>query len=466
MARIRATGNVLKHTLDASPRPVYVVDEQRRLVFCNAALEELVGLERGQLIGQSCTYQMPASGNSPGDVAASLCPPPTACGGQPVTAPITLLQATGSVVKRHALFVPLGIEALDDRGVLVVLSAGEGPESVAWVCPESTELHARLAQLRRTVLANCPLDELAGVSLAMQRVRDQLQLAARGPTRVLIHGPTGSGREQAARWLHRRATPEAWEPFVPLWCPLLDAELIQSTITAMVREVQARSGEKGGAAREAQTSAPRGPTVLLLEVDQLSTDAQSELAGLLTLPGFELYVIATAQEPLLTISERGEFRRDLAHLLSTLVIEMPPLAARVEDIPWVCQSLVERYNARAGRQLSGCTPEMLDMLASYPWPGNVDELAEVIAAACAAADGHLLDVRHLPDKIRWAQQMVAHPRRGGEPIVLDQFLQEIEKELIERAMRRAKGNKTLAAKLLGMTRARFHRRLEHLGLDR
>jgi DNA-binding NtrC family response regulator len=445
---------------------VYVVDEHRRLVYCNSALEELVGIERGQLIGQTCTYQMPASGGSPGEVASSLCPPPTACGGQPVTAAVTLLHASGSIVKRHAMFVPLGVEALDERGVLVVLSASEGPETVTWVGPESTDLHARLAQLRRTVLTDCPLDELVGVGLVMQRVRDQLLLAARGPTRVLIHGPTGSGREHAARWLHRRATPEAWEPFVPLWCPLLDAELIQSTITAMVREVQARAGEKGGATRDAQSQVIRVPTVLLLEVDQLSIDAQAELAGFLALPGFELYVIATAQEPLLTLSARGEFRGDLAHLLSTLVIEMPSLAARAEDIPWVCQSLIERYNSRGGRQLGGCTPEMLDMLASYPWPGNVDELAEVITAACAAADGPLLDVRHLPDKIRWAQQVVAHPRRGGEPIVLDEFLQEIEKELIERAMRRAKGNKTQAAKMLGMTRARFHRRLEHLGLDR
>ena len=364
------------------------------------------------------------------------------------------------------MFMPLGIDALDERGVMTVLSAGEGPETQPLVCQESIELHERLAHLRRTVLAACPLDELVGVSLVIQRVRDQLLLAARGPTRVLIHGPTGSGREQAVRWLHRRAMPEAWEPFVPLWCPLLDAELIQSTITSMVREIQSRAGEKGPAARDSQPDAVRVPTLLLLEVDQLSVDAQAELAGFLALPGFELYVIATAQEPLLDLSARGEFHGELAHRLSTLVIEMPPLSARMEDLPWVCQSLVERDNTRAGRQLGGCTPEMLDMLAGYSWPGNLDELAEVIGAACAAADGNLLEVRHLPDKIRWAQQVVAHPRRDGEPIVLDEFLQEIEKELIERAMRRAKGNKTQAAKLLGMTRARFHRRLEHLGLDR
>ena len=84
MARIRSNGNVLKNTLDAAPRPVYVVDEQRRIVYCNAALEELVGVERAQLVGLGCTYQMPTSGSSPSEVASSLCPPPTACGGQPV----------------------------------------------------------------------------------------------------------------------------------------------------------------------------------------------------------------------------------------------------------------------------------------------------------------------------------------------------------------------------------------------
>ena len=163
MARLRSTANLLRNTLDTSPRPVYVVDEQRRVVYCNRALEELVGIERGQLIGQTCTYQMQDSGGSPGEVASSLCPPPTDCGGQPVTAAITLLHASGRIVKRHAMFVPLGVEALDERGVLVVLSAGEGPETVTWVGPESTDLHARLAQLRRTVLADCPLDELVGV---------------------------------------------------------------------------------------------------------------------------------------------------------------------------------------------------------------------------------------------------------------------------------------------------------------
>jgi DNA-binding NtrC family response regulator len=306
------------------------------------------------------------------------------------------------------------------------------------------------------------LDELVGISPAIQRVRDQVSLAARGKTHVLIQGPTGSGREHVARLLHRRATPDASEPLVPLWCPLLDAELIQSTVTALMRQLGAPAADLAGSEQGATL---QEPTLLLLDVDQLPPDAQAELAGFLTLPGLELYTIATSGDPLLALAEQGRFRADLAQGLSTLVIEIPPLSARPQDIPLLCQCLVERFNARGGRQLSGFTSEALDELSVYPWPENVDELAAVVEQACQAADGPFVEPRQLPDKIHWAQEAAAHPRREEQPIVLAQFLEEIEKELIVRALKRAKGNKTKAARLLGVTRARFHRRLEHFGVS-
>ncbi|MHB8862365.1 MAG: sigma-54-dependent transcriptional regulator, partial [Pirellulaceae bacterium] len=381
-------------------------------------------------------------------------------------AAVAAIHVSGSLLTRHATFIPLGAGALDNVGTVVVLSLSDAPDSQG-VCSaagaEASELHHQLARLRRELLVPGPLDEVVGVSPAIRRVRDQVALAARGKTRVLIQGPAGSGREHVARVLYRRAMPDVREPLVPLWCPLLDAELIQTTITALVRQLNSLSEEM---IEERQVAASRVPTLLLLEVDQLPLDAQAELAGFLGLPGFELDTIATAQEPLLRLVERGGFRADLAHALSTLIIDMPALVARPEDIPLLCQCFVERFNAQGGRQLSGFTSEALDLLAGYAWPENSDELAEVVAQACQAADGPLVDPRHLPDKIRWAQQAVAHPRRAEEPIVLDQFLEEVEKELLARAMKRAKGNKTKAAKLLGMTRARFHRRLEHFGLSR
>lgn len=461
MARARSKENALGKLLDVSPRAVYVLDDQRRIIYCNTACGEMLGLDCDQLIGQRCVYQVAPSGSTPADIAASLCPPPEVWSGQPVTTIVSALHASGSLLTRYVTLVPLDSDALHGVGVVAVFSLSDAPDHAGWspaAASEASELHHQLARVRRELMAQWPLEELVGISPAIHRVRDQVALAARSETRVLVQGPTGSGREHVARLLHRWATPDAWEPLVPLWCPLLDAELIQSTITAFVREFNSLSAED---AREGRPGAPRVPTLLLLEVDQLAPDAQGELAGFLALPGFELHAIATTQEPLLPLAERGGFRVDLAHALSTLVIDMPALLARLEDIPLLCQCFVERFNAQGGRQLGGFTSEAIDLLSGYTWPENIDELADVVAHACQAADGPLVDWRHLPDKIRWAQQVAAHPRRDEDPIVMDQFLEEVEKELIARAMKRAKGNKTKAAKLLGMTRARFHRRLEH-----
>jgi DNA-binding NtrC family response regulator len=206
------------------------------------------------------------------------------------------------------------------------------------------------------------------------------------------------------------------------------------------------------------------PTLLLLEVDQLTDESQRELEGFLALPGFELYSIATSEESLIALAERGRFRPDLAHALSTLTIHMPPLCQRLEDIPLLSQHFVEKFNAQGDRQLSGFSSEALDELAGYAWPDNIDELADLVELACHGAEGPVIEVGELPAQIQWAVTADAHPRQQDEPIDLDEFLAEIEKELMQRALRRCKGNKTRAARLLGINRARLLRRLDHFGI--
>jgi DNA-binding NtrC family response regulator len=459
MARARACEKALVRLLGDAPLALYVLDEQQRIVYCNSACGELLGVDPDQLIGSACRYHAAPSGGAFTDIAACLCPPPEAFAGHRTAAWMPVLRASGEVQScRAELFLVGGVE-FQGGGLIVSLVPCDDPHGVpSDEMSEAAVLHDRLARLRRDWMAAWPLDELVGVSSAIQRVREQLTLAARGPARVLILGPAGSGREHAARLLHRRAMPEESELLIPLWCPLLDAELIQSTITDLVRRANASPPRNAGEGRAPGT---RPPTLLLLEVDQLADDAQAELAGFLTLPGFELDTIATAQGSLIGLAGEDKFRSDLAYALSTLVIDIPPLAARPEDIPLLCQYFVEQRNAQGGRQLSGFTSEALDDLALYPWPENIEELADVVDRACQAAEGFWVESRHLPDVIRWANQSVAHPRRVEEPLVLDRLLADIEKELIERALRLAKGNKTKAARWLGLTRARFHRRLEH-----
>ncbi len=131
----------------------------------------------------------------------------------------------------------------------------------------------------------------------------------------------------------------------------------------------------------------------------------------------------------------------------------------------IAQLFVEENNSQGGKQIAGFTAEALDSLDAYPWPGNLDELVEVVREAHEQAEGPEITPRELPAQIHLAARAAAHPRRAEATIVLDEFLGRVERELLQRALARAKGNKAKAARLLGMTRPRLYRRLVQLGLE-
>jgi DNA-binding NtrC family response regulator len=169
---------------------------------------------------------------------------------------------------------------------------------------------------------------------------------------------------------------------------------------------------------------------------------------------------------LLDLVAEGTFREDLAFALSTLVIELPALSQRPQDIPLLAQALVEEINAEGKQQRSGFTPEALDLLGAYSWPENVDELTAVVREAHRRAGGPSIAPGDLPRKIHLAADVAARQEQRDQPIVLPDFLARIEAELIQRALRRSKGNKTKAAHLLGVNRARLLRRMAQLDLDK
>jgi len=227
--------------------------------------------------------------------------------------------------------------------------------------------------------------------------------------------------------------------------------LIHSTVAALAAR-RPPPGQAGG-------------TLLLNEADKLPLEVQAEMAKVLSAKSFQLRCIATSGQSLGDLARRGQYREDLASVLSTIVIELPPLAERRRDLPMLAQLFLEDANSRGTKQVAGFSSEALDRLDGYPWPGNVDELAHMVAEAHQRAEGVQIRVGDLPERIRLAADAAAHPPRQEERIVLDEFLGRIERELIRRALARAKGNKTKAAKLLGMTRPRLYRRLVQLGLE-
>lgn len=488
--RPRATE--LARLLNASERPIYVLDCECTFVFCNQSLTDAIGAAAIDLPGRRAAYHgfLPSTtANGAADslrgveaAAAGLCPPPQVMAGQPQIATVSWIAADGRLHRRRAQFIPLCEDAAGGQvlAVVVVVATDDLSESASASdaiqlaqalqeppLSETARLHERVREFLWETAALRGVERFIGASDAICLARRRLELAAASRAGVLIAGPPGSGRRRAAETIHYaaktacggvartsagEAASDADQPgsLIPLDCAALDADLIRSTAAALA------AGSLG--------ENSRGSTLLLLDAELLPAEAQAELAAMFLRKTFHPRLIATSRRPLSRLVRKGRFRQDLAAVLSTIVIELPPLAERREDIRLLAQMFVERENAAGGKQIGGLSPEALDCLDAYDWPGNIDELALMISESHANAVTALITPRDLPKRLHQAAQAAAHPRRAPETIVLDEFLAEIERELIGRAMSQAKGNKAKAARLLGLTRPRLYRRLLQLGM--
>ncbi len=455
MARQRITGTDLAKMFNAASGPIYVLDDEWTLVFCNRACLDWLAEAADGLLGRRCTYQSTEETTGPDRVAAGLCPPPDAMAGRPMTATVTCPDEQGRPRYRRAEFVPLGTDPDDLIGLVAILQEEDlaEPEEPWPLRPESepSQLHDQVRRFRQQAAARYRAERLIGNSPAIRRVRAQVEAAVAGRGSVLLVGPPGSGRQHVAAAIHYGANSQATGSLIPLDCSLLGTDLIRSTIGALATD--AALAEEVG----------RG-TLLLNRADLLPPEIQAELVSTLGRKTFPLRLIATANTSLDELAAAGEYRADLAALLGTLVIQLPPLASRREDLPLLAQLLLERANAEGAKQVGRFNAEALDALDAYPWPGNVDELAQVVSEAHHRAEGPEVEAADLPERIHIAAEAAAYPPRAQQTIVLDEFLGQVEEELIRRALGQAKGNKAQAARLLGISRPRLYRRMIQLGL--
>lgn len=446
----------LVELLNASSIPIYVVDDRRRIVYGNAALFKWTGQQEDQLVGQRCDYHSGTAKELSGAAAFGLCPPPQAFAGQHIRAIVAVPGSDGQLSRRSADFYPLSSDAVDCPGVIAILGAASTDHSASdgtdQSQPESVLLHEVVREFWHTSGRRYGMDRLAGEDPSIARVRDQVSLAMGTHCRVLIVGPPGSGREHVARTIHYGGQQTSHPPLLPIDCHLMDGDLLESVFnTFQNKSADLESGERG--------------TVLLLELDRLPDESHRVLLNLVKSTNEGPRIITTASVSVFDRAEPPADRDELVCALGTLIVELPSLANRAGDIPIVAQVLLEQINADGGnRQLGGFTPEALDRLASYNWPRNVEELNEMIVEAYQRAGGPLIALGDLPPRIHRAADAAARPLRETESIVLDQFLEKMEAELVRRALRQTKGNKTKAAELLGMNRARLHRRMVYLDI--
>lgn len=454
MPRRLSLSRSLLRLLDRSSEPIYMLDADRRISYGNAAFATWVGQPAEELLGVRADYHASRNAADAIEAAAAICPPPEAFSGQLDHGQVAAVTKDGQFHQRTATFRALRDDS-GPIGVLVIIHAtGEkAADEQGTLAATAGRIHSALQRLRAELGRRYHISQLIGQSDALKRVRQQVKLASQARTRVLIVGPEGSGRVHVAKTIHYGRLGENAGPLVPIDCRLVDAEQMQTAITEVLR-------------RYADSAVGQAPTALLVDVDQLRANAQQELAGLLLLPDIGLQTLATARSPLQRLAAKGKFRSDLAYALSTITITLPPLKSRPADIPLLAQFILEECNAAGKRQLSGCSPEAMEELVAYAWPGNIDELSWAVREAASRAAGPQILPSDLPARIHLAAHADAHPAEPPETIRLDDFLADIERELLTRALQAARGNKSKAAQMLGLSRPRLLRRLVQLGLAR
>lgn len=308
------------------------------------------------------------------------------------------------------------------------------------------------------------VEGIVGASPPMLELFDRMARVARSQAPVLITGETGTGKELVARGLHRAS---GRDPFIPLNCGALPEHLIESELFGHAE------GAFTGAAREkvGLMEAADGGTILLDEIAELPLALQPKLLRALESSTIRrlgeveerevhVRVMAATHRDLATVVEEGGFREDLYWRLNVLHLHVPPLRDRRADIPLLVEALLARAGP-AGRSRT-LSPEALSVLGAHPWPGNVRQLRNVLERALAFSDGATIEIEDLPADVQETGGTTAFIEATADR---EATLADVERAYVLEILRRAGGNKTRAAEILGIPRRTLYRRLEEYGAD-
>jgi len=335
---------------------------------------------------------------------------------------------------------------------------------------EAAELRDRVERLDRLVSRRYGFERVISRSGAMNAVMDRAQAAARSDTPVLVLGETGTGKELIARAIHANSR-RAKRAFVPVNCAALPRDLVESELFGH------RRGAFSGAVSDhaGLFVAAHGGSLFLDEIGELPLDVQAKLlrvlqdgdvrpVGGLDSRRVDVRIIAASNHTLMSMRD-ARMRQDLFFRLTVLVIEIPPLRERREDLPLLAAHFLAAIRERGVHAVSGIEPEALEMLTRYPFPGNIRELENLLEGVGLTLPPNQHAIR-AEDVRGWLQRrgQVAHDETSDASHVPLRLV-DLERWAITEALRQAHGNKSLAAQMLGISRDTLYRKLHDLSLS-
>jgi DNA-binding NtrC family response regulator len=329
-------------------------------------------------------------------------------------------------------------------------------------------LREEVKRLRRLVGDTERFEDMIGESPAIGTVRRLLERVVDSDATVLVTGESGTGKEVVAKVLHRHG-PRKDKPFVAINCAAMPEQLLESELFGHVRG----AFTDARAARTGLFVQANGGTLLLDEIGDLPLALQPKLLRSLQertvrpiggndeVP-FDVRVVATTNRDLESAVEEKRFREDLYFRINVIHVEMPPLRARGGDVLLLAQHFLVHYAAKARKAVTGLSSEAAERLLAYAWPGNVRELQNCVERAVALTRYEAITVDDLPEKVR-AYRSSHVLIAADDPSELVP-LEEAERRYILRALEAVGGNKTLAARLLGIGRKTLYRKLVQWGM--
>ncbi len=332
---------------------------------------------------------------------------------------------------------------------------------------ETVRLKKEVSLLRKERLERFNIEYVAAESPSMREVEEQIEkIAQYDSSTVLIQGESGTGKELVATSIHYKS-PRADKPFVVVNCAAIPKELVESELFGY------ESGAFTGAARQGKIGKlemAEGGTLFFDEIGELDLSAQVKLLRFLETREFErlgstkpprkieVRVLAATNKRLIDFVNAGSFRLDLYHRLNVMSIVVPPLRERTTDILKLAKNFVSHNNRQFGKHLRGFTSEAEQALLAYAWPGNVRELKNIIERAVFLCEADIITRNDL------AIELPANSGNPLRPTLLDGdtilSLDEVIKRYIHEVLEKTAGNKSHAARLLGITRKTLRERLE------
>ncbi len=442
--------NYWETVIDTMMDGLMVVDPEGVIISINKAMESITGYTKDELVGQSCAI-----------LDCDACFGTRAEGHDKYCA----LFKEGQVSRRKCMlrkkdgkpvYVHKNAAVLKDRSGTVI----GGVETLT----DLTEVVSKdkvITRLRRELSGKDGFKGILGTSPPMQQIFDLISSTAQSEAPVIIYGDSGTGKELVAAAIHKLGVRRKG-PFIKVNCAALSESLLESELFGHVK------GAFTGAdrTRMGRFEAANGGDIFLDEIGDLPLSTQVKLLRVLQEKEIEkvgdhhpisidVRILAATNKDLSTLMEEGRFRQDLYYRIGVIPIILPPLRERREDIPLLVESFINRIRLKTDKPISGMSREALELLIAYDWPGNVRELINAIEYAFVLCSEGEIMPNHLPARVSGQTVSTAPKRRVFQQLDADE-----ERRRLMEALTAAGGNKSEAARILGISRVTLWKRLK------